>query len=290
MSRRVLVTDVAWPDTLVEEAILAEAGFELVVSPDDSESTLCRLAADVHGVITCFASVTRRVIEAAPHLRVIARTGVGLDNIDVTAAAERDIAVTRVPDYCVDEVSEHAVALALMLMRGIPQYAETVRRGEWGVRPELPLHRIRGSRAMVLGRGLIGDAVAQKLAGLGLEVVETPDGADLLSIHVPLTEHTRHFVDAEYIGRLAPGAVIVNTARGAVVDLDAALTALDEKRVAGLGLDVFPREPLPGDSPLLDRSDVVVTPHVAFYSEESLTELRTRAAQSVVDVLKGPAA
>lgn len=287
MSRRVLVTDIAWPDTSVEESVLAPAGIECTLAPDGDETTLVDLAGDVDGILTCFASVTRPVIAASPKLAVIARTGVGLDNIDVGAATERGITVTRVPDYCVDEVSEHTVALALMLLRRIPVYADSARGGVWGVQPDVPIHRISGRRAMVLGRGRIGTAVAEKLRGLGVSVVDSPDGADLLSVHVPLTEATRNLIDADYLGRLAPGAVLVNTSRGSVVDSAAVLAAVESGHLAGVGLDVLPVEPAAVDDPLVRHPNVVITPHVAFYSQESLRDLRTRAARSVVEVLEG---
>lgn len=287
MTQRVLITDVAWPDTSIEDAVLSAAGIESVLAPDGDESTLSRLAGDVDGILTCFAQVTRRVIEAGPHIRVISRTGVGLDNIDLDAASERGIPVTRVPDYCVDEVSEHALALALSLLRRVPQYTALARTGSWGVDAATPIHRIRGSRAFVLGRGQMGSATAHKLAALGMELLDGPDGADLLSIHVPLTDETRGMVDAAYLGRLAPHAVVVNTSRGGVVDHDALRAALESGQLSGAGLDVLVQEPPSPEDPLLDRDDVVVTGHVAFYSEESLIELRTRAAQCVVDALKG---
>lgn len=288
MSRqRVLITDIAWPDAHIEKSILADAGIEGILAPDGSEATLTALAKDADGIITCFAPVTRTVITAGSRLRVIARTGVGLDNIDVATAAELGITVTRVPDYCVDEVSQHATALAMMLLRRIPQYAASVRHGHWGVRPDLPIRRIAGARAMVLGRGLMGNAVGAKLQALGMELVDKPDGADLLTIHVPLKAETHHLVDDDYLRRLAPGGVVVNTSRGGVLDHAAALAAIDDGRLSGLGVDVLPHEPPPLGDPLLHRDNVIVTPHVAFYSEESLLELRTRAARSVVNILRG---
>lgn len=287
MTLRALITDIAWPDIDVEDAILRAAGIEAVLSPSGDEETLSRLAEDADAILTCFAQVTRRVIDAGSRLRVIARTGVGLDNIDVDTAHARGITVTRVPDYCVDEVSEHAVALALSLLRRVPQYAAIARSGRWGTDAATPIHRIRGSRAFVLGRGQMGTATAEKLSALGMELQDEPDGAGLLSIHVPLTEATRNMVDAAYLARLAPGAVVVNTSRGGVLDRDALLGALDSGQVSGAGLDVLPHEPAAADDPLMHRPDVIVTGHVAFYSEESLVELRERAAQSVVDILRG---
>lgn len=287
MTWRALVTDVAWPDITIEEEILGRAGIDVVLAPDTREPTLVELAQGCDAILTCFAQVTGAVLHAGPRIRVVARTGAGLDNIAVDTAAELGITVTRVPDYCIDEVAQHTVALALALRRRIPAYMHAIREGRWGIQPDIPIHRVRGSRAMVLGRGRIGSAVAEHFRSLGMVVVDQPDGADILSIHVPLTESTRNMVDAAYLERLAPGAVVVNTSRGAVIDVAAALAALDSGRLCGLGVDVLPTEPVPADSPLLSRPDVLVTPHVAFYSEESLVELRTRACASVVNSLKG---
>ncbi|MBO4208529.1 C-terminal binding protein [Micromonospora echinofusca] len=263
--------------------MLEPAGFEVRLATAGDEATLVAAAAEARAILTCFAPVTEPVIAAAPDLAVIARLGAGIDNIDVEAARRRGIAVTRVPDYCVDEVATHTVALALALWRRLPQYDAATRAGRWGVASDLPMRRLAGARAMVLGRGRIGSAVADRLGALGFEIANEPDGCHLLTVHVPLTDRTRNLVDGPLLHRLAPGAVLVNTSRGAVVDLPAAVRALDEGQLTGLGLDVFPREPLSLGDPLLARPDVLLTPHVAFYTEQSLAELRRRAATSVLD-------
>lgn len=286
MTRKVLVTDVAWPDVAVERSVLEPIGCEVVLAPDGDEATLVREAADAVAILTCFAKVTAAVIDAAAGLEIVARTGVGLDNIDVAACERRGIPVTRVPDYCVDEVATHAVALALSLWRKLPRYDAAMRAGRWGTDPaELPVRRLAGAKAAVLGMGRIGTAVADRLRAFGMEVGTDPEAADLVTVHLPLTEATRRYVDDELLATVRPGALLVNTGRGGVVDLDAVLAALDSGRLAGAGLDVFDQEPLPLDHPLRTRDDVVLTPHVAFYSEEALAELRERAARSVAEHL-----
>lgn len=282
MSRLVVITDVVWPDVRIETELCAAAGLTAVLAPGPDEGALAAAVADAEGILTCFRPVTRRVIEAAPRLRVIARTGVGLDNIDVAAAAERGIALTRVPDYCVDEVATHALAVGLALWRRLPAYDRVTRAGGWGIRPELPVPRLAGARVAVLGRGPIGREVGRRWAALGTEVVADPAGADLVSVHLPLTEATRGTIDDRVLDALRPAAVLVNAGRGGLLDLAAALRALDDGRLRGLGLDVYPVEPLPAGDPLLAREDVLLTPHVAFYSEGSLRELRERATGSVV--------
>lgn len=284
--RTVLVTDIAWPDLAVERELLEPLGYEVVLAPDGREETLVAAATEASAILTCFAKVTAAVIDAAPGLEIVARTGVGLDNIDVEACDRRGIPVTRVPDYCVDEVATHAVAMALSLWRELPRYDAALRAGRWGTDPQrLPLRRLAGARAAILGMGRIGSAVAARLRALGMEVGTEPDGADLVSVHLPLTGRTAGLVDSAFLGRLRPGAVLVNTGRGGVVDLDAVAAALDEGRLRAAGLDVFDPEPLPPDHHLRERDDVLLTPHVAFYSEQALAELRSRAARSVLDRL-----
>lgn len=281
---RVLITDIAWPDASVESAVLEAAGFSVEPAPAGDERTLVAAARDADAILTCFAPVTERVIRAAPRLRVVARMGAGLDNIDTAVCAELGIEVTRVPDYCVDEVATHSLAMAFALWRRLPQYDAVLRAGGWGTDPlTLPVRRMAGARVAVLGRGRIGREVGRRWAALGHEVTDTTEGADIVSVHLPLTDRTRGCVDAGALAATSPGAVLVNTGRGPVVDTGAVVTALESGRLSGAAMDVFETEPLPADSPLRGRNDVILTPHMAFYSEEALTELRSRAAQSVVD-------
>ena len=279
----VVITDVVWPDIDVERRVLA--GREVVLAGTHDEASLAALVSSVptEAIMTCFAPVTRTVIEAAPALRVVGRIGVGLDNIDVVAAAEHDIPVTRVPDYCVDEVATHALALALSLWRRLPAYDAATRSGRWGIGERV--ERLAAARVAVLGRGPIGREVARRWAALGVEVTSAVPGASIVSVHLPLREDTRGFVDDRVFDAVAPGAIVVNCGRGGLLDLDAALRALDDGRLSGLGLDVYPVEPVPAGHPLLARPDVVLTPHVAFYSEGSLLELRERAAAAVREIL-----
>ncbi|WP_162824409.1 C-terminal binding protein [Peterkaempfera bronchialis] len=282
--RRVLVTDVVWPDLSVERSVLEPAGFDVALAPAADEQTLVAGAADADAILVCFAAVTEQVIRTSPRLRVVARLGTGLDNIDTAVCADLGIAVTRVPDYCVDEVATHSLALALALWRRLPQYDAQLRAGEWGTRPRtLPLRRLAGARVAVLGRGRIGREVGRRWVALGLDVTDDVRNADIVSLHLPLTEQTRGSIDAATLATLRPGAVLVNTGRGPVLDLDAVLAALDSGQLSGAAMDVFDAEPLAADSVLRGRDDVILTPHIAFYSEEALVELRRRAAQSVVD-------
>ena len=213
------------------------------------------------------------------------------------------------PVYCVDEVAEHALALILTLARGTALYDASVRDGAWDLAVGMPLHRIAGSTLGIVGFGHIGQALATRARSLGLallvndrsatEADVAPFGAELadlddllarsdfVSLHVPLTPETQALIDARRLALMRQNAVLVNCARGAVVDLDALADALAAGRIGGAGLDVFVPERLPFDHRLVGLRNVVLTPHVAFYSEESIAELQTRATQNVIDVLTG---
>jgi D-3-phosphoglycerate dehydrogenase len=290
----------------VETALLEGAGLRVVDSPSGDEATLSALAVDAVAIMTCFARVTPVVIESARDLRVVGRFGVGVDNIAVDNASTRGIPVTYVPDYCVAEVAEHALALLLSLARSVVRYNNSVKSGAWDLSVGAPLRRIEGRTLGLIGCGRIGSRLATKAAGLGLQVlvydsapVEPPHGArkvsldelleqsDFVSLHVPLTPATRAIVDESVLRRMKSTAFLINTARGGLVDTAVLARALSEGWIAGAGMDVLPEEPIAADDPLLKLDNVVLTPHVAFYSEESLADLRRRTTQSVLDVLAG---
>lgn len=275
--KTVLVTDIAWPDLRVERELLDRVGLVPRLAPSTSEAV---------GILTCWAPVDADLIGSLPHLRAISRYGVGLDNIDVSAATARGIPVVRVASYCTDEVRSHTVGLALTLLRRIPEYADRARGGAWGIDPNLPVRRIRDLRAAVIGRGEIGRAVADTFAALGMQVVDQPDDADVLSLHIPMTPANARLVDRAYLARLAPGAVVVNTSRGGVLDPTALLGALLSGHVRAAGLDVLDHEPPPAEDALLRHPNVLVTPHMAFYSTESLIDLRRRATENLVQALR----
>ncbi len=299
-----MITDHPWPGTDIEAAICAAAGFELVdASPGDDPAAVRALAAGAVGILTNWAPITAALIAACPELRVVTRLGVGLDNIDLAAAAARGVVVTRVPDYCVEEVSDHAVAMVLAWARGITFFDRQVRSGRFdpGARA---LRRVRDLVVGIWGAGRNGRATAGKLAAFGCTVLvddRHPEAAgphqavpvdellarsDVVSVHLPLTEETRGIVDARALARMRPGSLLVNTGRGRLVDVDALVAALDAGRPGAAALDVLPEEPYVPPS-LAARDDVLVTPHVAFASIESVAEVRRRATEDLVRVLRG---
>jgi len=297
---RVLLTDYAWPDLEIERAILAEYDAELLVAPTSDSATLVRLAADADAIMTNWADVPAAVIDAAPNCRIISRLGIGLDNIDVGRATERGIPVTNVPDYCLTEVAEHTLALLLALARKLPTFDANARRGRYDLAAGLPLRRIEGQTLGIIGLGRIGCRVAEKALALGLRVIATSRSrreplpgvawatldellatSDFVSLHVPLTEATRPLIGAAELARLKPTTFLINTARGGLLDHAALAAALAANRLAGAALDVQDREPPDLAQPPYNDPRVLVTPHAAFYSEESVAELRRRAAQQV---------
>ncbi len=306
--KTVLVTDFTWPAPDIEVAVLKEVNAKLLLAPSSDESTLIELVAQADAILTCFAHVTESVIRAGNKLQVIGRYGIGVDNIDVSTATSLEIPVTYVPAYCVDEVAEHTLGFVLSLARKISLYDHAVRQGSWNLQDGLPIHRVRGKTLGLIGFGRIGQVVAQKAAGFGMNVTfYDPDASvknvvdkelanevslnklitesDFISLHAPLTESTRTLVNADFMHAMKSSACLVNCARGGLIDHDALLIALREGHIAGAALDVFEPEQLTPDHPLLQLGNLIATPHVAFYSAESVEELQRRASMNVAAIL-----
>jgi D-3-phosphoglycerate dehydrogenase len=306
---RVLVTDQVFGGLEIERGVLEPLGVDLVEAPSSDEATLVELARTAQALLVCFAPVTAAVVDAAAAggCRVIARYGIGYDNVDVGTATRHGIVVTNVPDYCLDEVADHAMALLLGVARGVVAASTAVRAGDWTV-PQQGVHRLTGRRLALLGVGRIGRRLAARAQAFGLEVIaydphlepwdidgvqraasveEAVAEADFVSLHAPLTPDTRHVIGERTIAAMRRSPVVINTARGGLVDLDAAVAALEDGRIGGLALDVVEVEPLPGDHPLRVHPRAVITPHMGFYSVEAQNELQRRAAEEVARALRG---
>lgn len=303
---RVLLTDYAWPDLEIERATLAEFDAEIVVAPATDEATLVSLAPEADAIMTNWVDVRAPVIDAAAKCKIISRLGIGLDCIDVQRATERGIPVTNVPDYCLIEVAEHTLALLMALARKIHIFQADARAGRYDLAAGLPLRRIEGRTLGLVGFGRIGRLVAAKATACGLNVVATSRSrhepvagveqveldellrtSEFVSLHVPLNEVTRRLIDASALAKMKPTAFLINTSRGGVVDADALAAALAANRLAGAALDVHDPEPPDLSKPPYTDPRVIATPHAAFYSEESVAELRRRAAHQVGTRLAG---
>lgn len=290
-----------------EEALLAEAGADFQVRPcGGGEDAAVAAASDADVLMVRESPVTRRVLEGAPRCRAVIRYGIGVDNIDQVAARELRIMVGNVPDYGTDEVATQAVALALAAVRRLRLHDNEVRSGRWTTGVLRPMHRLRGGTLGLVGYGRVARMTHTMLSGFGFARVMAHDpqarmppgveaadvdaicrNADLISLHAPLTKETRQLIDARRLALMKPTAILVNTARGGLVDLDALHAALIAGRILGAGLDVFDPEPPDPAHPIFALDNVAVTNHIGWYSEESMRDLQRLAAEEVVRVLRG---
>lgn len=304
----VTVTDSVFPNLDPAQEVLSRIGAEIRLAEKSTPEGIAEAARQADAVLVTYAKITAQMIRQITRCRIIARFGIGVDNVDIAAATDAGIVVTRVPDYCVDEVSDHTMALLLALVRKIPLANSLVHAGRWGMPAVVPIHRLRGTVLGLVGFGRIPQLVAPKAKAFGIKVV-TYDPyvsasvthasgvepmnfarllkiSDYVSIHTPLVPETQHLFSVDVFAQMKPTAYLINTARGPIVDEAALAHALDAGQIAGAALDVLPSEP-PSASPLFGRSNVILTPHMSFYSEESLVELQRRAAEEVVRVLTG---
>ena len=309
MPTKIVVTDYEFPDLLPEQGVVAKAGLTLTAGKCKSEDDLIALCADADGIINQYALITPRVIAALKNCKVISRYGIGLNTIDVPAATHAGICVANVPDGSLEDVSDHAAAMMLMLARGLNRFDAALRAGRWNYAEAKPLFRMKGKTLGLLSFGQIPQRLARKMASFGVNIIAhdpyaNKDAAeklgvkmvdaetlyrqsDFLSVHVPLTDSTKGLVGAAQLALLKPTAILINTARGPIIDQAALIDALLNKRIAAAGLDVFETEPLGPDHPFTRMPNVVLSPHCAWYSEESEFEIRTKATQNVVDVMQG---
>ena len=281
---------------------------EPIILSDDSVETAKRLAADVEGIILrTNIKVTREIMDAAPHLKIISRTGVGVDNVDVSAATEKGILVCHTPGLNAPSVAEQTLALMLSLAKRLKMMDNAVRTGNWKIRYASKSVDLEGKTLGLVGIGRIGSLVAQKCRGAfnmkviaydpyvkqveGVELCSSLDQvfrqADFVSIHVPYMKETHHLVDARLLKLMKPDSCLINTSRGEVVDEKALIEALERESIAGAGLDVFEKEPPSPDNPLFKFDNVISSPHSAALSRECELKLAMAAAQAVVDFSEG---
>ncbi|MFW6003177.1 MAG: C-terminal binding protein [Halanaeroarchaeum sp.] len=306
---RVVVFDDRIPDLDIEAATFGDLDVDLRLSGGTSEAHVAEDGADATGIIVdANVPVPGSAIASMDNLEIVARSGIGFDNVDLEAAREHDVRVTNVPDYCIEEVSTHALGLILTLGRKLHVYDRETSEGRWEWADGVPIERLSEKTLGIVGHGNIGSRAAAKaepffgrrlaydpyvtdssLRDAGVEPASFEvllSEADVVSVHPPLTAETEHMFDASAFDRMSRGTVLVNTSRGGVVDQEALATALDDGTVAAAGLDVLEREP-PVDDPLLERDDVVATPHAGWYSEDAMEELRRAAAEEVKRAIEG---
>lgn len=306
---RVIVSDTKVLDLEAEADVLAEVDAELVSTDARTPEELIAVGEGADAMIVAAdVTVSAEVFEALDSLVAIGRAGIGIDNIDVAAATDNDVTVINVPDYCVDEVSAHAVSLMLGGLRRLTSYDRRIREGSWTWSDGAPIPRLAGQTVGLVAFGKIARRVAAKLRGFDVDVVAYDpyvpayemahygvervgfeallETSDIVSVHTPLTEETRGLFDADVFARMQDDAVFVNTARGPVVEEAALAEALQSGSLAFAGVDVMETEP-PEDSPLLDCENAILTPHAAWYSEGSRIDLSEQIAADVATVLEG---
>jgi D-3-phosphoglycerate dehydrogenase len=311
----VVIADYDYGDVAIERAIIERAGFELVAAQCKTEDEVIEVANRAAAVVAQYVTISAHVIAELPDCRVIARYGTGVDIVDVDAATRHNVLVTNVPNnWCENEVADHAMALLLAVARKVNVYDAATRAGTWQWQSGAPIHRLRGSVLGLLSFGAIARAIAARADGFGMRIAAhdpfvsaaeiTAAGAtavsfdelvtesDCLVIQAPLTPQTHHLFDESQLRRMKPTAILVNTARGPIVEDRALHRALSEGWIAGAGLDDLEEEPAKvrdwrPDNPLFSLDNVVITPHAAYYSEEAIKFVRQFAAEEVVRVLTG---
>jgi D-3-phosphoglycerate dehydrogenase len=301
---KVVVSDQVFPSVEVERRLLGDIDAELTVASGDIDAVLAT-AADADAILNTYLPWTAESISRLEKCRIIARYGIGFDNVDLKAAADAGIVVTNVPDYSVEEVATHALTLILASLRKVVVANDSVRSGTWSIDNFRPIHRLSTLTVGLVGYGRIARRIAAPLAALGADIIAHdpylqagPDlppllelqtvlsRSDIISLHLPLTDETRGIIGAPALAGMRPGAILINTSRGPLVDLDALVASLEEGHLGAAGLDVFDVEPLdPGR--VAGVPNLIVTPHMAYYSEEALEESQRKAATQVIKVLTG---
>jgi D-3-phosphoglycerate dehydrogenase len=302
----VVLTDQVFPDVELERSLLAEIDAKLEVA-DGTRSGALERSRGADALLNTYLPIDADFLSQLDQCRIVARYGIGVDNIDLAAAADAGITVTNVPDYCVEEVATQALAMLLALLRKLPASDRLVREGSWGISGVRPLRRVSELTVGLIGYGRIARRLAASLHQLGATVIahdpnvadtgdatelarldEVFERSDAISVHAPLTEETRGLIGRRELELMADDAVLVNVARGPIVVFDELVGALRSGGLGGAGLDVFEREP-PDPEQLRDVPGLLTTPHTAFYSEASLREAQHKAATQIAKVLTGSA-
>ena len=308
-SPKVVITDHSFSGITVERNLIEAAGGHLDAARCKTEEDVIAACHDADLLMVQWAPISERVLRSLKRCKIIIRYGIGVDNIDLKAAKGLGIAVANVPDYCIDEVADHTLALALALGRQILPTFDRLRAGTWKITPPAPMPAFRDMTFVTVGLGRIGRAVLARARPFGfrlaaydplpsvevfrdagarrLSLDEAFAEADILSVHVPLIAGTHHLVSAERLRSMKRTAILINTSRGGLVDTHSLASALREGLIAGAGLDVFEEEPLPPTHPLLQCPTAILTSHTAWFSEASVARLQQLAAEEAVRGING---
>jgi D-3-phosphoglycerate dehydrogenase len=307
---RVVITDLGYRTYRYEKEQLERIGAEVILAESRNEDDVIKHAKDADGLIVRMAPITAKVIRSLDKCRIISRYGVGADNVDILAATEKGIMVANVPDYCEEEVSDHALALFMACTRKIVSHDKQIREGAWDIGAADPIYRLARKVFGLIGYGKIARTLHRKLIGFkfsrilvsdpyldrntavehNIELVDLSSllkESDYISIHAPLTDKTHHMIGSKEFKIMKHTAIIINTSRGPIIDQEALYRALKEGWINSAGIDVYENEPVEKNCPLFELDNIVVTDHASWYSEDSQVELQTKAAINVVQALSG---
>jgi len=305
---KVVITDAEYPSFDIEKKVLSKYNVDLVKFQCKTEEELISKCKDADALLNQYAKITPNVIENLDHVKIIARYGIGVDNIDLDAASKKNIFVTNVV-YDICDVADHTIMLMLALTRKLFFVDKSIKKFEWDWKKFHQITRIKGKTVGIIGLGRVGRQVAKRLIGfdvnllaydpyIPVDVFKTYNAkkvdytilleqSDIITVHVPLNKETRNMISTNQLKKMKKKAILINAARGGIVDEKALFKALMKKEIAGVGLDVLEEEPIQKDNQLLYFDNVIITPHMGWYSEDTVDEVQRIAAEQVLQCLEG---
>ena len=302
---KVVISDYVWPNIDIEKNFFDSKNIELVVSKNKSD--LKKQIVDADGLLFCFESIDEDILRSSKNLKVAQRYGIGVDNINIEVATELGIVVSNIPDYCIDEVSDHAMSMILSLNRLLSRDSDLVKKGLWNeIKKDKRVYRLSEATLGLLGFGRIGRRISKKAKNFGLKVIaydpylnekEIDDveihslnkvlkDSNIISLHLPLTEQTNHIIDTEQFDLMNKDTILINVSRGGLINEEALIENLNNGKIRGAGLDVI-ESSTDKTNGLFSFDNVIITPHTAFFSQESSEELQLRSSMQLYDVLTG---
>ena len=302
---KVVISDYVWPNVDIEKKFFESKNINLVVSKNKDD--LKNQIIDADGLLFCFESIDESILRSSKKLKIAQRYGIGVDNIDIKVATELGIVVANIPDYCIDEVSDHAISMILSLNRLLQRDSDLVKQGKWNeVKKDKRVYRLSNSTLGLLGFGRIGKRISEKAISFGMNVIaydpflkqNNVDGvklldlnqvlseSDFISLHLPLNDQTNHIIDDKQFKLMKQDSILINVSRGGLINEDSLIKYLSSGKLRGVGLDVI-ETTIEKSNKLFSFDNVIITPHTAFFSQESSEELQLRSSQQLYDVLNG---